>query len=180
MRTGVIGINGLTLYYLQCGRYSRHLQVFPLWKLGGKSKHQQKQSTVHYGPESKTPCCHGVMLSNENLLQAQEHHQRVYNRDTRLRQFAPGDKVLLVARTIRGHMASGGRWQWGGVGAGKRPGLIPVGLCGRCSILSYLIWRSFSASGLRQKEQSSKIPVIDAGVGDVITLMIFDPCLLGP
>ncbi len=56
----------------------------------------------------------------ENLLQAQDRQSRLYNRGARLRQFTPGDKVLVllpmssskitrkVARTLYGHMASGG------------------------------------------------------------------------
>ncbi len=35
-------------------------------------------------------------LSMENLLQAQDKQSRLYNRGTRLRNFAPGDKVLVL------------------------------------------------------------------------------------
>ncbi len=38
-------------------------------------------------------------LSMENLLQAQDKQSRLYNRGTRLRNFAPGDKVLVLLPT---------------------------------------------------------------------------------
>ena len=38
-------------------------------------------------------------LSRENLLEAQERQQRLYNRGTKLRQFSPGDKVLVLLPT---------------------------------------------------------------------------------
>ncbi len=34
-----------------------------------------------------------------NLLQAQDRQTRLYNRGTRLRQFTPGDKVLVLLPT---------------------------------------------------------------------------------
>ena len=40
-----------------------------------------------YGPEGKTPCS-GAEFSQENLLQAQERQQRLYNRGTWLRHSA--------------------------------------------------------------------------------------------
>ncbi len=45
---------------------------------------------------SKTPLWR---LSMENLLQAQDRQTRLYNRGTRLRQFTPGDKVLVLLPT---------------------------------------------------------------------------------
>ncbi len=38
-------------------------------------------------------------LSMENLLQAQDKQSWLYNRGTRLRNFAPGDKVLVLLPT---------------------------------------------------------------------------------
>ncbi len=38
-------------------------------------------------------------LSMENLLQAQDKQSRLYNRGTRLHNFAPGDKVLVLLPT---------------------------------------------------------------------------------
>ena len=35
-------------------------------------------------------------LSQENLLETQERQQRLYNRGAKLRQFPPGDKVLVL------------------------------------------------------------------------------------
>ena len=38
-------------------------------------------------------------ISHENLLQAQKRQKRLYIRGTRLRQFTPGDKVLVLLPT---------------------------------------------------------------------------------
>ncbi len=39
-------------------------------------------------------------LSMENLLQAQDKQMRLYNRGTRLRQFTPGEKVLVFTSNV--------------------------------------------------------------------------------
>ena len=48
-------------------------------------------------------------LSRENLLKAQERQQRLYNRGTKLRQFSPGDKVLVLLPTSRTKLLA--KWQ---------------------------------------------------------------------
>ncbi len=48
-------------------------------------------------------------LSMENLLQAQDKQSRLYNRGTRLRNFAPGDKVLVLLPTSSSKLLS--KWQ---------------------------------------------------------------------
>ena len=48
-------------------------------------------------------------LSRENLLQAQERQRRLYDRGARLRQFAPGDKVLLLLPSSSSKLLA--RWQ---------------------------------------------------------------------
>ena len=48
-------------------------------------------------------------LSRENLLKAQEHQQRLYNRGTKLRQFSPGDKVLVLLPTSSTKLLA--KWQ---------------------------------------------------------------------
>lgn len=70
-------------------------------------------------------CTHWVSYHWEILLQAQEHHQCLYNREARLTQFTVGDKVFVllpssisnysthqVARAPCDHTASGWRWLW--------------------------------------------------------------------
>ena len=47
--------------------------------------------------------------SRENLLEAQEHQQRLYNRGTKLRQFSPGDKVLVLLPTSSTKLLA--KWQ---------------------------------------------------------------------
>ncbi len=48
-------------------------------------------------------------LSMENLLQAQDKQSRLYNRGTRLRNFAPGDKVLVLLPTSSSKLLT--KWQ---------------------------------------------------------------------
>ncbi len=48
-------------------------------------------------------------LSMENLLQAQDKQSRLYNRGTRLRNFAPGDKVLVLLPTSSSKLLA--KWQ---------------------------------------------------------------------
>ncbi len=45
----------------------------------------------------------------ENLLQAQDKQSQLYNRGTRLRDFAPGDKVLVLLPTSSSKLLS--KWQ---------------------------------------------------------------------
>ncbi|KAJ8346401.1 hypothetical protein SKAU_G00278020 [Synaphobranchus kaupii] len=48
-------------------------------------------------------------LSRENLLEAQERQLRHYNRGTKLRQFSPGDKVLVLLPTSSTKLLA--KWQ---------------------------------------------------------------------
>ena len=48
-------------------------------------------------------------LSREHLLQAQERQQRTYNRGTRLREFTPGEKVLVLLPTSSSKLLA--KWQ---------------------------------------------------------------------
>ncbi|XP_051982168.1 zinc finger protein 638-like isoform X1 [Xyrauchen texanus] len=48
-------------------------------------------------------------LSQENLLQAQERQSRLYNKDTQLREFTPGDKVLALLPTSSSKLLA--KWQ---------------------------------------------------------------------
>ena len=48
-------------------------------------------------------------LSRENLLQAQERQQQLYNRGARLRQFSPGDKVLVLLPSSNSKLLA--KWQ---------------------------------------------------------------------
>ena len=48
-------------------------------------------------------------ISRKNLLQAQERQQRLYNRGTQLRQFAPGDEVLVLLPTSSSKLLA--KWQ---------------------------------------------------------------------
>lgn len=48
-------------------------------------------------------------LSRENLLQAQQRQQRLYDRGARLRQFSPGDKVLVLLPSSSSKLLA--KWQ---------------------------------------------------------------------
>ena len=48
-------------------------------------------------------------ISRENLLQAQERQQRLYNRGSKLRQFSPGDKVLVLLPSSSSKLLA--KWQ---------------------------------------------------------------------
>ncbi len=48
-------------------------------------------------------------LSMENLLQAQDKQMQLYNRGTRLRQFTPGEKVLVLLPTSNSKLLA--KWQ---------------------------------------------------------------------
>ncbi len=48
-------------------------------------------------------------LSMENLLQAQDRQTRLYNRGTQLRQFSPGDRVLVLLSTSSSKLLA--KWQ---------------------------------------------------------------------
>ncbi|XP_059210478.1 uncharacterized protein LOC131989303 [Centropristis striata] len=48
-------------------------------------------------------------LSRENLLRAQERQQRLYNRGSKLRQFSPGDKVLVLLPSSTSKLLA--KWQ---------------------------------------------------------------------
>ena len=48
-------------------------------------------------------------LSRENLLQAQERQQRLYNRGAKLRKFSPGDKVLVLLPSSSSKLLA--KWQ---------------------------------------------------------------------
>ncbi len=48
-------------------------------------------------------------LSMENLLQAQDKQSRLYNRGARLRNFTPGDKVLVLLPTSSSKLLA--KWQ---------------------------------------------------------------------
>ncbi len=71
----------------------------------------------------------------ENLLQAQDKQSRLYNRGTRLRNFAPGDKVLVLLPTSSSKLLA--KWQG------------PFGVRRRVGDLNYEVVRT-DRSGARQ------------------------------
>ena len=48
-------------------------------------------------------------ISRENLLQAQERQQRLYNSGSKLRQFSQGDKVLVLLPSSSSKLLA--KWQ---------------------------------------------------------------------
>ncbi len=74
-------------------------------------------------------------LSMENLLQAQDKQSRLYNRGTRLRKFALGDKVLVLLPTSSSKLLA--KWQG------------PFEVTWRVGVLNYEVVRT-DRSGARQ------------------------------
>ncbi len=86
----------------------------------GRRGHQTAVAKFQYVLDLRAKLHTLGRLSRENLLQAQDRQTRLYNRGTRLRQFTPGDKVLVLLPTSSskllakwqgpfcGHTASGG------------------------------------------------------------------------
>ncbi len=80
----------------------------PEGDLGGGTFGESKNEIQHVlGPETKL---HTLgQLSMENLLQAQDKQSRLYNRGARLRNFTPGDKVLVLLPTSSSKLLA--KWQ---------------------------------------------------------------------
>ena len=86
---------------------SRSLLVnFPLSRLGSGST---SKNEVQYVLDLRAKLDALGQLSRENLLMAQERQERLYNRGTRLRQFAPGEKVLVLLPTSSSKLLA--KWQ---------------------------------------------------------------------
>ncbi len=62
----------------------------------GKKGLSNSRSEIQYVLDLRAKLHTLGRLSMENLLQAQDRQSRLYNRGARLRQFTPGDKVLVL------------------------------------------------------------------------------------
>ncbi len=92
-------------------------------------------------------------LSMENLLQAQDKQSRLYNRGARLRNFTPGDKVLVLLPTSSSKLLA--KWQ----GPFEVTRQVKAALCGGPLLHS----PDFSLPFLLQTDAS------DRGLGAVLT-----------
>ncbi len=111
--------------FVHCARGPASLhRVFPLraplWAPDPRCFGRPEKETWEEGPlESKNEVQHVQdlrtklhtlgQLSMDNLLQAQDKQGRLYNWGTRLRNFAPGDKVLILLPTSSSKLLA--KWQ---------------------------------------------------------------------
>ena len=123
---GTSGLYGIFLpFELLFGRKPR--RVLDLIKENWEEGPSPSKSEIQYVMDLQAKLHTLGQLSLENLLEAQERQQHLYNRGTKLRHFLPGDKVLVLLltsstkllsywitkRTLRGHTTSRGSWLWG-------------------------------------------------------------------
>ncbi len=123
-KTPKIWTDGWNPFCSLCERSRKPPQDFPFFELlYGRQPHgvlDVLRETWEEGPsESKNEIQHVLdlrtklhtlrQLSMENLLQAQDKQSRLYNRGTRLRNFAPGDKVLVLLPTSSSKLLA--KWQ---------------------------------------------------------------------
>ena len=69
----------------------------------------QGKNEIQYVLDLRTKLHTLGRLSMENLLQAQDRQSQLYNRGTRLRKFAPGEKVLVLLPTSSSKLMA--KWQ---------------------------------------------------------------------
>ena len=85
---------GFSPFELLFGR--KPCRVLVLVKESWEEGPSSSKSEVQYVLDLRAKLHTLGQLSRENLLRAQEHQQRLYNRGSRLRQFSLGDKVLVL------------------------------------------------------------------------------------
>ncbi len=98
---------GFSPFELLYGRQPRGVLVVPreTWEEGPSESKNEIQHVLDLRTKLHTL----GQLSMENLLQAQDKQSRLYNRGTRLRKFAPGDKVLVLLPTSSSKLLA--KWQ---------------------------------------------------------------------
>ena len=88
---------GFSPFELLFGRKPRG--VLDLIKENWEEGPSPSKSEIQYVMDLRAKLHTLGQLSRENLLEAQERQQRLYNRGMKLRQFSPGDKVLVLLPT---------------------------------------------------------------------------------
>ena len=98
---------GFSPFELLFGRKPRG--VLDLIKENWEEGPSPSKSEIQYVMDLRAKLHTLGQLSRENLLEAQERQQRLYNRGTKLRQFSPGDKVLVLLPTSSTKLLA--KWQ---------------------------------------------------------------------
>ncbi|XP_061764264.1 uncharacterized protein LOC133557636 [Nerophis ophidion] len=88
---------GFSPFELLFGRKPRG--VLDLVKESWEEGPSPSKNEIQYVMDSRAKLHTLGHLSRESLLQAQERQQRLYNGETQLRQFSPGEKVLVLLPT---------------------------------------------------------------------------------
>lgn len=98
---------GFSPFELLFGRKPRGILdlIKESWERGPSTS----KSEVQYVLELRAKLHMLGQLSRGNLLRAQERQQQLYNRGTKLRQFEPGDKVLVLLPTASSKLLA--KWQ---------------------------------------------------------------------
>ncbi len=124
-KTPKIGTNGWNPFCSLCGRSRKPPRGFPpssscmgaspagswtSWgRLGREEGPSESKNEIQHVLDLRTKLHTLGQLSMESLLQAQDKQSRLYNRGTRLRKFAPGDKVLVLLPTSSSKLLA--KWQ---------------------------------------------------------------------
>ncbi|XP_039513052.1 uncharacterized protein LOC120468602 [Pimephales promelas] len=98
---------GFSPFELLFGRQSRG--VLDVLKETWEDGPSASKNEIQYVLDLRTKLHTLGRLSLENLLQAQDRQRQQYNRGARLRQFAPGDKVLVLLPTSSSKLLA--KWQ---------------------------------------------------------------------
>ncbi len=98
---------GFSPFELLYGRQPRG--VLDVIKESWEERPSNSRSEIQYVLDLRAKLHTLGRLSMENLLQAQDRQTRLYNRGTRLRQFTPGDKVLVLLPTSSSKLLA--KWQ---------------------------------------------------------------------
>ncbi|KAK5854605.1 hypothetical protein PBY51_004785 [Eleginops maclovinus] len=98
---------GFSPFELLFGRKPRG--VLDLFKENWEEGPSTSKNEIQYVMDLRAKLHSLGQLSRENLLQAQERKQRLYNRGSKLRQFSPGDKVLVLLPTSSSKLLA--KWQ---------------------------------------------------------------------
>ncbi len=98
---------GFSPFELLYGRQPRGVLdvIKESWEEGPSNSH----SEIHYVLDHRAKLHTLGRLSTENLLQAQDRQTQLYYRGTRLWQFTPGDKVLVLLPTSSSKLLA--KWQ---------------------------------------------------------------------
>ncbi len=98
---------GISPFELLYGRQPRG--VLDVLREAWEDRPSNSKNEIQYVLDLRTKLHTLGRHSMENLLQAQGRQSRLYNRGTRFREFAPGEKVLVLLPTSSSKLLA--KWQ---------------------------------------------------------------------